>query len=177
MTRSKTTQITKNHSVDVPFHPFINSAITFQLVVFVILFLTFCWTLVGGCLAFYNNPQPSLFFLCAFLFLSIVATYKLKTLKSIWIGILAASDFFIVFYLCTIAGFLYNNWEKLSNYSLSLPTSIRYRLLYFLGQDLGNHNFCGMHSYLVILVFLHIGLMCLILCLKKDGKSGWQHFK
>lgn len=173
----KTNNIAKIISNINPFHPLINSAITFQLVLFVIFFLTFCWTLVFGCLAFYNNPQPSLFFLCAFLFLSVLATYKLKTLKSIWIGILAASDFFIVFYLCTIADFLYKNWDRLSNYSSSLPSSIRYRLLYFLGQDLGNHNFWGMHSYLLILVFIHICLMCLFLCLKKDGKSGWEHFK
>ena len=157
-------------------HPLINSAITFQLVLFVVFFLTFCWTLMFGCLAFYNNPQPSLFFLCVFLLLSSFATYQLKSFKSIWIGILAASDFFIVFYLCTLADFLYKNWDRLSNYSSTLPSSIRYRLLYFLGQDLVNHNFWGMHTYLIILAFIHIGLMCMIFCLRKDGRSGWQNF-
>ena len=156
------------------FHPLINSAITFQLVMFSIFFLTFLWTLTWGTLAFYNHPQQSLFFLCAFLLLSVIGTYKLKTHKSIWIGILAASDFFIVFYLCTIADFLYKNWNTLSNYSNALPSSIRYRLLYFLGQDLPYHSIWGMHSHLVILAFIHIGLMCLFMCLKKDGKSGWQ---
>ena len=173
-TNKKTTIVAEEKGIHYSFHPIIETAFSFQLIVFTMLFFTFSLALLSGCLAFYHNPQPSLFFLCIFLLISIISTYKIRTHRSLWIGIISASDFFIVLFLSTIAKYLYKNWFILSHQSEDLPYSIRYKLLYYLGKDITSHNFLGMHSYLVILAIIHILLMCLLLCIKKDGKSGWQ---
>lgn len=157
------------------FHPMINSGITFQLCAFVVFFLTFFMIMMSGCLAFYRNLQPSLLLLCIFLLVSIAATYKLRERKSIWLGVIAASDFFIIFYLSTLSDYLYKNWYELSRQTSQLPISIRYRLLYSIGEDMAGNSLLGMNTYLVVLAFLHIVIMCLMLCIRNErNKTGWQ---
>jgi len=154
------------------FHPIINMGIATQLATFTIILLMELWTLSSGCLAFYHHPQISHIMLCLSTGISLFATAQLHTLKSYWLGIIAVADFVDIYLLGILGEYLYENWHTFSD--LSSPTTMRYQLLYYLGNDMQYHNFMGLNSYLLLLVIGHIMLMCLAFNFKRNGSSGWD---
>lgn len=158
---------------DEDFHPLMKFLIALQIIFYGITFINFVWTSLWGCLAFYHDFQISLCLLCCSLFLSLFSTLRLSTRKVLWWALIILLDYISVFYLCVISKYLYTNWSSFS--TLQIPLSMRYRLLYFIGESMGDSYF--IHPYLLLFAFLHTVLICAVLCLKYKGKTGWQMFK
>lgn len=116
------------------------------------------WTSLFGALAIYHHFQVSQFLLILTLGLALFSTIKLRTGKLLWWGVIIVCDFMAVFYVSVLSIYLYLHWNSFS--SLAMPTSMRYRWLYVMGQemDLGNHYF--MHPTLLAIVILHVILIC-----------------
>lgn len=154
------------------FHPIVNMGIAFQLFVYS-LFLFMCiWTFLGGCLAFYQHPQLSHVMLILSLSASIYATASIKKLQSFWIGLIFVLDFIEIYLVSHLGEFLYHNWHLFSK--LSYPQSIRYQLLYSLGEDMQHNSFAGISTYLIFLAVIHIIITCFFLCIRKDKVSAWS---
>ena len=155
------------------FHPIVKFIMALQIMFYGIAFFNFVWTLLWGCLAFYNDFQISLFLLCGSLFLSLLSSIRLHSCKMFWWALICLFDFVWTFYLCVVAKYLFTNWSSFS--TLQIPSSMRYRLLYFLGERMGDSYFT--HPYLLLFAILHTVIVCIALCLKYNGKMGWQLFK
>lgn len=155
------------------FHPLMRFLIAFQILFYGITFFNFVWTLLWGCLAFYHDFQISLCLLCCSLFLSLFSTTRLRSCKILWWALVILLDYISAFYLCVVSKYLYTNWSSFS--SLQIPSSMRYRLLYFIGESMGDSYF--IHPYLLLFAVLHTILIFTILSLRYKGKTGWQIFK
>lgn len=154
------------------FHPLINMGLALQMTMFVIIFIMLLWMLLFGCLAFYNHLELSHVVLLIIVFFSLYATIQLRTHKSFWLGIIAVLDFVGIYLLGVLSQYLYVNWDTISQ--LQTPVSMRYQMLYNLGKEMETWNFIGFHPYLFLFVLIHITLICLAFCLKKNGRSGWD---
>lgn len=162
-----------SHIFDEDFHPLMRFLIALQIIIYGITFINFVWTSLWGCLAFYHDFQISLCLLCCCLFLSLFSTLRLWTRKVLWWSLIILLDYISAFYLCVISKYLYTNWPSFS--TLQIPSSMRYRLLYIIGESMGDSYF--IHPYLLLFAVTHTILICAVLCLRYKGITGWQIFK
>lgn len=154
------------------FHPLVNMGIACQLMGFCLIFLLVLWTFCTGCLAFYQHPQVSHVMLLFALFASLICTFKISTHRVYWLSAIIFLDFIEVYLISHLGEFLYFNWKNFS--TLSYPVSIRYQLLYSLGQDMQFHKAVGTHVYLIYIAVIHTISICSLMFTKKNGVSGWQ---
>lgn len=151
-------------------HPLFNMGIACQLFLFGLIFLMTLWTFLTGCLAFYHNPQVSHVMLLLALGTSIVCTTKIHTRQPHWIGAIIVLDFIEIYLISHLGEYLFFNWSRFSD--LPYPSSIRYQLLYSLGEHLQYHKIVGTHIYLIYIAVAHSILMSTILFGKKTTSTN-----
>ncbi len=133
-----------------------------QSCVYALCFFFTVWTSLFGILAIYNEFQFSQFMLLLSLGMALFASIQLRTGRKFWWAVICLCDILIVLYTSVLARFLFVNWNTFS--SLNIPSSMRYRWLYMIGQEMekGNHFF--LHPILLSVALLHVVLIFSSFC-------------
>ena len=120
------------------------------------------WTSLFGILAIYHEFQISQFMLLLTLVVALFSSIQLRTGKRFWWAVICLCDVLIVLYTSVLARFLYVNWNSFS--SLSIPSSMRYRWLYLIGQEMEQDNHYFIQPILLSVALLHVVLIFCTFC-------------
>ena len=141
------------------FHPLVNAGIAFQFLAYLFAFICVIVALFHGLIwKGYTYPFNTSFLILACLLIGLVSTIQLRTRRWYWLLSLMIAEFATIFLIQKYSGY----WTKtIPNYHPMVYT------LYVTGKDIKS---------LLWVAVAHMGIIAFLLCLRRNGLTGWHHF-
>lgn len=154
------------------FHPVVNVTLLCQMALYAFLVVIAIYLCMCGFFRIPKNPHYSQFVLGIVAVTSCYATYKLKTKKIAWLIVIIVLEFVLAYNISRLGEVLFEGWRGYSKQKY--PATWPYPMLYDIGAAMRNHMIMGMNQVVFYTSLIHTAILCLVMFVKKNGKSVWS---